>query len=287
MSLALTSKRDILHDRAQMFAKVRHFFQERDVVEVDVPMLSTTAPVDPYIDLVTATCMGKRCYLHSSPEFGMKKLLAMGVGDCYQLSHVYRDGELGEKHSPEFTMLEWYRVGGTFDELIQETVDLISLFIGELKPVMHHYEDLFWEHVGRYPQSIEERDNLFALSIEPHLEGLAVVSHYPPEQALLAKTEVVNGEVVARRFEIFYDGVELANGFDELCDMTELKRRFVMDQDKRLSLGKERYPLDEELLASDLPPCCGVAVGFDRLMQLRHNVSQIQDILPLSPMTKK
>jgi len=280
MSAVLTNKLTRLIDRAHMLAQVRTFFAQKGVLEVDTPILTPGAPLDPYIDLVTARCMGQSGYLHSSPEYGMKRLLALGIGDCYQLGHVFRDHELGEKHAPEFTMIEWYRVGGRFEHLIEETLELAQLFIGHHAVKRYGYEEIFWEYLDTYPDTLEERDYRFALEIEPYLEDLTVVSAYPPEQAMLAKTVVQGDCLVAQRFELFYKGTELANGYHELGNLTELRRRLEANQQLRGKLGKEVYPLDEPFLAAQIPDCCGVAVGFDRLMMLRHHVPHIREVVP-------
>ncbi len=128
MSLALTNRVEILRDRAAQLAKARAFFAQRGVLEVDVPILSPFGSIDPYIDLVEAHCRNQPVFLHSSPEYGMKRLLAEGLGDIYQMSHVFRDHESGERHTAEFMMVEWYRLGLDFQQMIQETVDFIRLF---------------------------------------------------------------------------------------------------------------------------------------------------------------
>lgn len=269
-----------LQDRAQCLGKVRQFFAHRGVVEVDTPLLSPTAPIDPYIDLVTATCMGKPAYLHSSPEYAMKRLLALGFGDCYQLSHVFRDGELGERHNPEFTMIEWYRVPGNFEELIHESLALCELFLGPQPVQFLGYEDLFWDHMGRFPDTIEERDRIFADVIEPQLQSLTILRDYPPEQAMLSKVVRQGEHLVAQRFEIFYRGIELANGYQELTNRIELRKRLLANQVVRMQLGKSGYTLDESFLDAEIPESCGVAVGFDRLLMLRHQVDTVSAILP-------
>ncbi len=281
MSLVSTNKIALLSDRAQMLAKTRTFFARREVMEVDVPMLATTGPVDPFIDLVTATCCGKRSYLHSSPEYGMKRLLAQGIGDCYQLGHVFRDHESGEKHNPEFTMIEWYRVGFTLEELIEETIALIFLFLGEQIIEQMSYEEAFLRYAGYFPETIEERDRVFGFEVEPHLQHLTVLTDYPPEQAMLAQTHLKEGEVVAKRVEIFFRGVELGNGYHELANSVELRRRLMMANEKRLQLNKERYPIDHHFIEAQIPDCCGIAVGFDRLMALRHK-TELKHVLPIS-----
>lgn len=267
-----------------MLAKARAFFASREILEVDVPVLSQQASVDAHIDLIQATCCGKRCFLHSSPEYGMKKLLSLNhgeLGDIYQLSHVFREEELGEWHHPEFMMAEWYRIGITFEEMIEETLAFVSLFLDVDSGFdLFSYKSLF---KADFPDSLEERDRIFAFDIEPQLgeHRLAVVKDFPPEQAALSQ---ISGGV-AERFEVFYRGVELANGYHELLNAHEQKKRLDSANQMRVELGKESYPVDRsfiEALENGIPDCCGVAVGFDRLMMLRHNVEKIDDILPLS-----
>lgn len=300
------SKNSILHDRAQMFTSVRSFFAARSVLEVDTPMLSPTAPVDCHIDIMRVDKMG---YLHSSAEYGMKKLLALGIGDIYQLSHTFRAEESSPLHSPEFTMLEWYRIKLSYQELIEETLDLIRLFFSPLPSEQLSYREAFLRYVGFdcfEPQNFAQiasdhkldivsdaswdKDTwlnlLFSLIVEPHLgkEKLTVIDSYPASQAALAKVAVVDGHAVARRFEIYYRGIELANGYDELTDSQQQRSRFLENNEKRIAMGKEAYPIDEEFLwalEQGLPDCRGVAVGFDRLMLLRHNVSHINAVLPI------
>lgn len=253
-------------------AACRDFFAKRGVVEVDVPMLTRTAPVDVHIDLVEARALGKQGFLHSSPEYGMKKLLAQGSGDIYQLCHVFRDMESGDRHAIEFMMVEWYRLGFTLDRLIQEVFELLQLFIPIKRFECRSYDELFRGH----------NDESFALEVEPTLGrgGCATfIVDYPPSQAALAK---VNEAGFAERFELFVGGMELANGYHELADPREQRERLEEANSQRLSFGKKAYPIDDELVASlqTLPDCCGVAVGFDRLMMLRNQTENIEDILP-------
>lgn len=281
MSLALTNRLEILRDRAQMLASARAFFAQNSVLEVDLPALSKRASVDAHIDLIEAICLGERAYLHSSPEYGMKRLLSEGIGDIYQISHVFRNDERGERHNPEFTLVEWYRCGFTFKEMIEETLAFCSLFFDSERPFEHlDYKEAFLLYVGRYPSTQEERDPLFALEIEPHLKR-TVLTGFPPEQAVLARVE--GG--MALRFEIFFEGMELANGYHELANAHELRARFEQENRKRIADGKEAYPVDNlflEALEQGFPDCCGVAVGFDRLMMHRHRVSEIDAILPFT-----
>ena len=280
MSLASISKLEILQDRAAMLSLARQFFSMRKVMEVDVPILSRAASIDTHIDLIEALCCGKTAYLHSSPEYGMKRLLAEGIGDIYQISHVFRDHELGTRHTPEFTMVEWYRLQFTFQQMIEETLEFIRLFLEEVPQDFEtfSYHEAFMRFVGKYPASLEERDALYAFEIEPHFgqNRLTVVTDFPPEQAALAQLGP-NG--FAERFEVYYRGMELANGYHELIDPREQRLRLLKANLERVQLGKKRLPVDEEFISAlekGLPDCCGVAVGFDRLMMLRHQIDEIQ-----------
>lgn len=245
-------------------------------------MLSRSACIDVHIDLVNVVCSGKPAFLHSSPEYGMKRLLSVGIGDIYQISHVFRDNEQGERHTVEFTMAEWYRIGLTLQQMLEETIAFIHLFLDHLPTTyeMYTYRELFMQYGGKYPASLEERDAIYAFEIEPHLgQGvLTVVKGFPPEQAALA---ALGSNGLAERFEVYYQGMELANGYHELTCPHEQRRRLVEANAERCKLGKQILPLDEEFiqaLTQGIPDCCGVAVGFDRLMMLRHQVEEIREI---------
>ena len=306
MSLASPIKNSdrvtILKDRAQGFSAIREFFALRAVTEVDCPLLSANASVDAHIDLIEAIYngCGKR-YLHSSPEYGMKRLLAEGIGDIYQLSHVFRDGEEGSLHSPEFMMCEWYRLGFSFEEMIQETCKFCEIFLGEQKPTYLSYRDAFLLHADIDPFTasdlklknclkeeapFQSRDDLLNLIIgciiQPKLKGLVSISHYPASQAALAQTTQIDGFEVAKRFELFFNGVELANGYKELASSKLQRPRFEQANELRIELGKKPLPIDENFLQAldQLPACCGVAVGIDRLFMLRHNKTSLKEILP-------
>lgn len=271
--MSLASKVDVLRDRAHMLARARAFFTERGVLEVDVPILSQRASVDAHIDLIEAEVLGQRAFLHSSPEYGMKRLLAEGVGDIFQLSHVFRADERGERHNPEFTMVEWYRCGMTFDQMIEETRAFIQLFLDVPEFSQSSYVEVFG---GDYPSNPEQRDHRFAFEIEPTLKA-HVLKGFPSEQAALAQ---INSDGLAERFEIFVDGVELANGYHELIDPVEQKER--LEEANRLRAHP--LPMDTnflEALEQGLPDCCGVAVGFDRLMMLRHQ-ARIDQVIPFA-----
>ena len=311
------TKVEILKDRARQLARARAFFSERGILEVDCPLLTSQASVDLHIDLISALFNGQETrYLHSSPEYGMKRLLSQGIGDCYQLAHVFRDGEVGTRHNPEFMMAEWYRVGAEFQSFMEETLEFIRLFLGELPGELLSYRDAFKQFVGidpflakekelieavrgsklpYYPSLLEEdRDALlnFLLAelVEPHLgnDKLTLLAYYPASQAALARSEVKEGHAVALRFEVYYKGVELANGYDELADAKEQRRRLIEANEERAKAGKRQLPLDEAFLAAleeGLPAACGVAVGFDRLMMLRHKKNDIADVIPFGWVT--
>lgn len=300
-----------LQDRARMLKAARTFFEERAVLEVDCPILTAQASVDAHIDLIVALYRGvEKRYMHSSPEYGMKRLLAEGIGDIYQLSHVFRDEEFSVKHNPEFTMAEWYRLGFSLEQMMEETVEFARLFLGDLSYRVVHYRDLFLQkigidyvtasehdlfeyiqaqHIPFYPSIKEEgKDALLNLilgsQIEPKLgqEELLVLAYYPASQAALAQKRWHKEEQVAERFELYYQGMELANGYHELANAEEQHQRFEEANTLRLALGKETLPPDEHFLkalAKGLPDCCGVAVGFDRLMMLRQGQKEIANVL--------
>jgi lysyl-tRNA synthetase class 2 len=295
-----------------MLAAVRTFFAERGVMEVDTPVLSRSAPIDLHIDIMDVALENGTCgFLHSSPEYAMKRLLSAGSGDIYQLSHVFRRGEVGRLHNPEFTMLEWYRVGGSFEALILETLAVIHLFLPPIPPQRFTYRETLRTFASidyvtadketllstirsstiPHPRDIATWDKtpllqfIMGFIVEPQFGPLTVVTNFPKEEAMLAKTSLEEGVTVASRFEIYADGIELANGFHELTDAEEQRKRLLEQNGHRKKLGKPPLPIDENFLsalASGLPDCCGVAVGFDRLMMLRHGCSSLADILPMS-----
>ncbi|WP_226988518.1 EF-P lysine aminoacylase EpmA [Candidatus Protochlamydia sp. R18] len=304
------SKISRLHDRATLLGQSRQFFAARQILEVDCPCLSLRASIDAHIDLIPALYhQQETCYLHSSPEYGMKRLLAEGIGDCYQLSHVFRDGELSSKHNPEFMLAEWYRLGFDLEQMIEETVAFIRLFLGNLSYQTISYRDLFLKYTGIdyclatnqelfayiqahqipfYTSILEEgRDALLNLILGAQIESqlgqqeLCVLAYYPATQAALACRRKHGAEEVAERFEIYYKGVELANGYHELTDAKEQEQRFLASNKQRIDLGKKSLPLDFLFLEAlkKLPDCCGVAVGFDRLMMLRHQSTTISDVI--------
>ncbi|MDV3238952.1 MAG: EF-P lysine aminoacylase GenX [Gammaproteobacteria bacterium] len=308
---------DTLRLRARLLARVREFFAARGVLEVETPMLSAAATPAPHLDSFAVAYHGPhappsgRLYLHTSPEFPMKRLLAAGSGSIYQLCRVFRDGEAGARHNPEFTLLEWYRVGFDLPRLIDEVETLLRAVLTGLRELpqaeLRSYRDLFREYAGvdglaagaaelracleryghRPPPGMPDddpdpwRDLLLTHVIEPQLRGLVFVSGYPASQASLARIEAGDPPVAAR-FECYLDGVELANGFYELGDAAEQRRRFEAENAARAAAGRPTLPPDERLLAAleaGLPDCSGVALGFDRLVMHAVGAERIDAVL--------
>lgn len=282
-------------------------------MEVDCPALSKSAPIAAHIDVMQLHLAGGQIgYLHTSAEYGMKRLLSMGISDIYQLSHVFRDGEIGPLHNPEFTMVEWYRIGVSFFPFIEETLDFIRLFFPEVPSNNLSYAQAFQKYCDIDYQTATTHDLLavaeknqlnvtgadswdkdtllqliMSFLIEPHLGAneLTVIYHYPASQAALSKTQWIGNEHVSERFEIYYKGKELANGYHELTDSEEQRRRLIKENELREKMGKNTLPIDEDFikaLESGIPDCCGVAVGFDRLMLLKCGKDSLEDVLPFS-----
>jgi lysyl-tRNA synthetase class 2 len=295
-----------------MLAKARDFFAQRGIIEVDPCSLSPFPAIDSNIDVISADVSSQQLgYLHTSPEYAMKRLLAAGCGDIYFLGHVFRQGEIGRLHNPEFTMAEWYRLGFSLDEMIHETCDFLSLFLGPLPLRKIGYREAFESYAGidysRAPlEKLLEKAEPFSLSseasswtrdalvhfllthaIEPHFgDGeLTVLIDYPPHEAALAQLIERDGEFVAERFEVYCEGVELSNGYHELPDAHELRRRFTEENKLRAAAQKPVYPLDEAFLAAlkpSFPDCCGVSVGFDRVLLLARKANALSDVLPFT-----
>lgn len=298
--------------RADARRRARQFFADRDVLEVDVPVLVQAAAADPHVPVLCASPHGARAprFLHTSPEHAMKRLLCAGSGDIYYLGPVFRDGEAGRHHNPEFTMIEWYRLGFDHRRLAAETIDLLRVLLGERAPETVHsysYRDLFAAHTGVAPDAdaqalracCRERDVdapaalgrraltelLFATVVCPAMpRGLSVVSDYPADQAALARIRP-GAPAVAERFEVFCDGIELANGFYELADAREQRARFEAQREDYRRTGRTVPPLDERLLAAlahGLPDCSGVALGFDRALMIASGHDALAPVLPFA-----
>jgi lysyl-tRNA synthetase class 2 len=294
---------EVLRSRAGMLERIRAYFAAQEVHEVQTPALSAAAVSDPAIESVAAeAAQGMQSWLQTSPEYPMKRLLAAGFGDCYQVCPVFRAGESGRLHNPEFTLIEWYRLEFGVGEMEHDVDRLLRVACAELRSFAPAravaYRAAMLEGSGvdcTSAQVPEIRAALAARGIEPAqssgrwdrdewldlLMGAVVgpglghdapvfVHDYPPAQASLARLRAgPDGTQVAERFELYVDGLELANGFRELGDSGEQRRRFEQDQATRRRRGQPLRPLDERLLAAlaaGLPDCAGVALGFDRLV---------------------
>jgi len=300
-----------LRKRAAVYRWIRAFFDTRDVLEVDTPTLSRSGTTDRHIESFSTEFLGtagepsQHCYLITSPEFHMKRLLAAGAGDIYQLGTVFRQSELGAQHNPEFTLLEWYRIGWDHHQLMTEVAALINgIFVNcaghaMLDSEQLSYRAVFQQHAGIDPITASTEnlracaqqhgfvipdqgqgadsndlylDFLMSHVVQPRLgrQILSFVYEYPASQCSLARLSDTD-QRVAERFELFYQGVELANGFHELTDASQQQQRFEQDNAMRVAAGQAAVPVDLHLiaaLASGLPNCAGVAVGIDRLLQL-------------------
>jgi len=293
---------------------IRAFFAERGVLEVETPILSGAGNTEPNIESFATTFSGRvdgatrERWLRTSPEFPLKRLLAEGIGDCYELGRVFRDGEAGRRHNPEFTMLEWYRVGWDHLRLIDETVGLVLAALGAFghrAEVVHRtYRELFVDGLGIDPftASIDAlraplaevriesdglcRDDWLDLLITHRLQTafphdrITVVCDFPSTQAALAR--IRTGDFpVAERFELYLGPHELANGYHELTDAIEQRARFDNDNARRRARGQRTIPLDERLLAAlpTMPACAGVALGVERLLMFLAGTDDIGDVL--------
>lgn len=305
------ASRAALLERAALFRDIRAFFAKREVLEVDTPILARYGVCDPAIEMLTVPHSGacpEPMFLQSSPEFAMKRLLAAGSGPIYQLGKAFRDDEVGKRHNPEFTLLEWYQPGYALGELIAEVAALVCHCLGRRDWQILEYQTLFLDVLGVDPWTVAA-DDLAALArgqldvgqlqldrdgwldllmshcIEPALagRGLVFVTDYPPSQAALARCVPRGQRVVAERFELYADGMELANGYRELVDADELAHRAAADNALREQRGQARRELDPNLLAAmrvGLPECSGVALGVDRLLLGRLKANTLGEVMP-------
>jgi lysyl-tRNA synthetase class 2 len=274
-----------LQARARLLAQVRGFFADRDVLEVQTPLLGRHTVTDPNLE-VFAVAGG---FLQSSTEYHQKRLLAAGVPDNYTLGSVFRREEHGHLHNPEFTMLEWYRCGFDDVQLRAELADLIDLALGAEPYVTLSYAQLLaeveltaQEHAATAPEL--RADLLTAKALAAHERERLFVVDYPADQALLAQLHPDRPEV-SRRFELVIGGIEVANGYCELLDAAEHRQRFEADLASRSANGKAAVALDETLLAAldaGLPACAGVAVGFDRLLLLQLGAQSLDAVQAFS-----
>jgi len=301
-----------LRARAMLLAMIRRFFAERDVLEVETPVLAASAASDVHIasfetrSRAPASSTTPRLYLQSSPEFAMKRLLAAGSGPIYQIGKAFRDGEHGRVHNPEFTLLEWYRPGFDHHRLMDELDALLDEIPGVGPPRRRvTYREAFVEHAGIDPfdaplaeletlcrrlgcASVEggDRDTclelVFSHALQPALgAGRTYVYDFPASQAALARVRPGPPDV-AERFELFLDGIEIANGYHELGDAVEQRERFESDRRTRRAMGLPDVPVDERLLRAlehGLPDCAGVAVGLDRLCMIIAGAQRLDEVM--------
>lgn len=308
-------RREALRLRARLNRLVRDFFDERQVLEVETPVMSRAGNTEPNIASFTVEFGGRldgaprSRWLRTSAEYPMKRLLAEGIGDCYELGRVFRDGEAGGRHNPEFTMLEWYRVGWTLEPLIEETAGLVqaALALVGRTATLHKasFREVYREALGLDPMtaSLAELQAAFPGEVDPEgltrddwldllmthciqpafPEGRLLAMHdYPATQCALARVVRRGAVDVAERFELYLGPLELANGYHELTDAAEQRARFERDHAVRAGRGAVRPPIDEALLAalaSGMPACSGVAVGIDRLLMAMLGTGAIADVL--------
>jgi lysyl-tRNA synthetase class 2 len=314
-----TASWERLEFRAALLRRLRTFFEVRGFLEVETPLLSADAVVDLHIDPLPVILIedprrphhGPRLWLQTSPEFGMKRLLAAGATRIFQVSKAFRAGESGAHHNPEFTMVEWYRVG----DGLQDGIDLLAEFachmLGTREVERISYRQAFLRHAGLDPhrataetlakrarelrlapptQLADDVDSwlnfLLAEFVAPRLgvDQPAILFDYPASQAALARIRPGTGstDAVAERFELYVHGVELANGYHELLDAAELRRRNTLANAAREADGRYQVPPDSRLLAAmehGLPPCSGVALGFDRLVMVAAGATSLHEVM--------
>ncbi|MBW3551317.1 MAG: EF-P lysine aminoacylase GenX [Proteobacteria bacterium] len=312
-----TASFQALRLRAALNARIRGFFATRNVTEVETPVLSVAGNTDPNIASFSLQFSGRTegaprtRWLRTSPEYPLKRLLAAGFGDCFELGRVFRDGEAGGRHNPEFTMLEWYRVGWDHQRLIEETAELVNAalaLVGRSAALQRtSYRELYRRELGIDPMLAGDaalREALGDVEIDPAgltrddwldllmthrlqpafaRDRLLAIHDYPASQCALARIhEDDHGTPVAQRFELYLGPLELANGYHELADAAEQGLRFQRDRQVRAQRGQPSPPRDERLLAAlaaGFPDCAGVALGVDRLLMAMLGTERIADVL--------
>ena len=305
-----TASLAMLRKRAELLLRTRQFFSTRGVLEVETPMLVAAPVTDVNLQSASVALPGRSdpLWLHTSPEYAMKRLLAFGSGDIWQLCRVVRGAERSRLHNPEFTLLEWYRVGFTMAQLIDEVAQLCGEIAGSRRCESLRYADAFSAVTGLDPLNCSDvalrengaslalptatlaslsRDELLelcmALRVGPTLgnHSYSFVTHYPASQASLARLDPTDARV-ALRFELYADGVELANGFEELSNGAQQRQRFEADNHERRRRGLREQSLDWQLLEAleaGLPNCAGVAIGFDRLLMIACGATEIDEVI--------
>lgn len=295
---SLTRKRQGLTERAKIIQNIRSFFINRGYLEVETPHRIPANAPEPHIDAVASG----RWALHTSPELAMKRLLAAGYEKLFQVCRVWRDGEKGQYHLPEFTLLEWYRTGVDYHALMTECVDLFSVLVpagklsrqGRIIDLAVPWQKMtvaeaFAQHASMNLQQALASDcfeEILTSEVEPFLgiDMPVFLTEYPTSMAALARTKPGDLQV-AERFELYIDGLELANAFSELTDPQEQRRRFAADEEVRRNAGKTPYPLPEKFLTelSSMPEAAGIALGVDRLTMLLTDSMSIDDVVVFTP----
>ncbi|HJR12136.1 MAG TPA: EF-P lysine aminoacylase EpmA [Rhodanobacteraceae bacterium] len=314
MAPDLSARHEALRLRARLYALFRAFFAERGVAEVETPILSAAGNTEPNIDGFSTTFAGpvgagaRERFLRTSPEYPLKRLLAAGFGDCYELGRVFRNGEAGSSHNPEFTMLEWYRGGFDHRRLMLECAQLVRTALALVRMdagvATTSYRDWFRDALHFDPFVADERalreplrdfsidpdgltrddwlDLLVTHRLQPALpdNAITVVYDFPASQCSLARIRRGN-PAVAERFELYLGRQELANGYHELNDSTEQRARFEHDNARRRARGQSELPIDENLLVvlDRLPDCAGVALGVDRLLMHMLGIADIRGVI--------
>jgi len=306
-----------LRQRALVLGQIRQFFSDRNLLEVDTPVMSHYGVSDPHIDSIgvqftpDGSDSSHSMWLMSSPEYAMKRLLAAGSGDIFQIAKAFRNGEVGRRHNPEFTLLEWYRLDFYLHQLMREVAQLIDLLLtpslGSLQWHYWSYRQAFINILDLDPHAASDEevktcalkhvdialheptprdiwlDLLMSHCIEPALPKACFIYDYPASQAALARlAKDEQGTQVARRFELYINGVELANGYHELTDAAEQERRFAADNQARESLAKGSMTPDVRLiqaLQAGLPDCSGVALGIERLLMVALGATDIAKVM--------
>jgi len=304
--------------RAAVLAQIRAFFLSKNIVEVETPVLAASTVTDVHLDAFISQyhyspdshcTQSVNLYAQTSPEFAMKRLLASGYGCCYQICKAFRHEQHGRFHNPEFTMLEWYRLGFDHIKLMDEVAELLEIILGCQQVQRISYQELFIKEVNIDPL-LTNKAQLIALIaghnklsdwletedcvdtllqfvmaelIEPKIgqDIPCFVYNFPASQASLAKISVEDPRV-AERFECYFKGIELANGFHELTDVEQQKLRFEQDNEIRAQLGKQAQDIDKHFisaLANGLPDCAGVALGIDRLVMLATSAVNIEQVM--------
>lgn len=295
---ALSRKRQILIERAQIIQSIRSFFIDRGYLEVETPHRIPANAPEPHIDAIASGT----CALHTSPELAMKRMLAAGYEQLFQICRVWREGERGQFHLPEFTLLEWYRGGIDYNALMNECMELLFVLLPEGKLnrggrtidlTMPWHKLTVTEAFTQYAsmdlnQALASDcfEEILTGEVEPHLgkEKPTFLTEYPSSLAALARSKPGEPKV-AERFELYIDGLELANAFSELTDAKEQRRRFEKDEELRRTAGKTPYPLPEKFLAEleNMPEAAGIALGLDRLIMLITEAEKIDDVVAFGP----